>query len=240
MPNSCVQATSAAGGMTGRGSPGATAAATSSACAASCPGSASSPGTGPARRRPGARRPGCRPRPPPTRSGAGGGLLRGVVARHRGAVDERVLVRVASAQPRIGVAARPPPVSGAARPSLRPPRRPPRPRRQRVVGVDDEGRQQVVPAREVPVQGRRDHAQLAGDGAQRQPLRARRGQLPPRLVLDLAGDLGPRPLPGRRPDAPGCVRCHVHRLLPAVCHFREHRSNKRALLLTMRQPFGEH
>ena len=117
-----------------------------------------------------------------------GGLGRRVPG-HRRAVDQRVLVRV-----------RQRPVADRAAHRVQP-RPQVRPRRgglgllgggaQRVVGVDDQGREQVVPAGEVPVDRRRRHAQLPGDRSEGEPGRALGGEVPPGGVGDLAGQGGP-------------------------------------------------
>ena len=69
-------------------------------------------------------------------------------------------------------------------------------RADRVVGVDDERGEQVVAAREVAVHRRGHHADLAGDGPQRQGRRALLGQVAAGDGLDLLGELGPGPVPG--------------------------------------------
>ena len=90
---------------------------------------------------------------------------------------------------------------------------------QGVVGVDDQRREQLVPARVVAVQRRGDHAQLPGHRAQRELLRAPGRDLPPGLLLDLAGELSPGPLPRvlRRPHARPC-RPHPAALDPRPLH----------------------
>ena len=81
-----------------------------------------------------------------------------------------------------------------------------------VVGLDDEERQQLVPAGHVAVDGRRHHADLAGHGAQRQTGGAVGRQLAPGRGQDLGGDLGTAPARGR-PCTVGhrhqCARSHV-------------------------------
>ena len=62
-----------------------------------------------------------------------------------------------------------------------------------VVRVDDQRGEQVVAAREVAVDGRRHHADLAGDGAQRERGRALLGELAAGGGEDLLGELGPDP-----------------------------------------------
>jgi hypothetical protein len=59
-----------------------------------------------------------------------------------------------------------------------------------VVGVDDEGGQQVVATREVAVDRRGDHAEVARHGAQRQGRRADFAELAAGRVLDLGDELG--------------------------------------------------
>ena len=121
------------------------------------------------------------------------GVPRGLVARHRRAVDQRVLVRVRAGPVPDRVADRPP---AAARPG-RAVRRggclggfP-----ERVVGVDDQRGEQVVPAREVAVEGRGDQPELAGHRPQGQLRGAGLGQLTAGRLLDLPGQLGPGALP---------------------------------------------
>ena len=125
---------------------------------------------------------------PDPRRRSHGGLGRRVPG-HRRAVDQRVLVRV-----------RQRPVADRAAHRVQP-RPQVRPRRgglgllgggaQRVVGVDDQGREQVVPAGEVPVDRRRRHAQLPGYRPEGEPRRAVGGEVPPGGVGDLAGQGGP-------------------------------------------------
>ena len=88
-------------------------------------------------------------------------------------------------------------------------RRPLRGRAERVVRVDDQGGEQVVAAGEVAVDGRAGHAELPGDGAQRQRGGAVRGELP-------AGDLGdlPREL-GSDPRSDSLVHPSGHDTYPA-------------------------
>ena len=59
-----------------------------------------------------------------------------------------------------------------------------------VVCVDDQRREQVVTAGEVAVDRRADHAQVAGDAAQRQSRRTAPSQLGAGEVLDLRSQLG--------------------------------------------------
>ena len=85
-----------------------------------------------------------------------------------------------------------------------------------VVRVDDQRGQQVVAAREVPVERRRDHAQFAGDRAQGEPFGAVRGELAAGGVLDLLGQFGPGPVPG------GASGVHVSQSATSTALKREH------------------
>ena len=109
--------------------------------------------------------------------------------------------------------------TGSAAPAARPAR--PRRRRRRVVGVDDEGGEQVVAAGEVAVERGGDHAQLAGDRAQRQACGPLGGQLPSGLLLDRRGHFDSGPFPGSADRTHG-LQCATR---------REHRPRTRALLL---------
>ena len=103
----------------------------------------------------------------------------------------------------------------------------------RVVGVHDEGGQQVVPAGEVPVEGGRNHAQLAGDGAERELGGAVRRQLSPGLVLDGRGDFDACPCAGSLDGAHGSslpVRRAVTKNATGA-HKREQQTLMRSLLL---------
>src|SRR5882757_1494674 len=72
-----------------------------------------------------------------------------------------------------------------------------------VVRVDDEGGQQVVPAGEVAVERRGDHAELTGDGPQGQSRGAFGQELAARLLLDGGGHFDSGPCPGSSDDAQG-------------------------------------
>src|ERR1700733_9778025 len=148
--------------------------------------------------------------------------LRSPVSRDRRTVDQRVLVRVRQRPAADRVTGRQPPDPG------------PRAGRDRglgdlphgVVGVDDQRGQQVVAAREVAVQRRGHHAELARDCAQRQSLRARLGQLPAGLLRDLARQLGTSALPR---GGAGLDWAHL-----APRHNRDQLIQTRAVLLTAR------
>src|ERR1700722_15167479 len=126
---------------------------------------------------------------------AGGGVSAGGWGAGRGgAVEQGVLVRV-SQGPVPGRAGRRPPAGRVVLPGaggvglldgLA----------QGVVTLDDQRGQQLVPAGEVAVDGRRHHAQLPGHGPQRQRGGTVGGQPGPGDVGDLAGQLGADPLPG--------------------------------------------
>src|ERR1019366_1187247 len=66
---------------------------------------------------------------------------------------------------------------------------------QRPVGPEDERAEQRVTAREVAVQRRGGHLQVAGDGAQGEGRSALTGQMGPGHGEDLAGDLVLDPIP---------------------------------------------
>ena len=126
--------------------------------------------------------------------GPDGGLGR-LIPRDRRAVDERVLVRMRE-RPATGGPARRQPAAGViaaaacgvgALDGLA----------DGVVSVDDQCRQQLVAAAEVPVDRRRHHAQVPGDGAQRERGGSLGRQTCPGDVGDLAGDLRASPFPGR-------------------------------------------
>ena len=126
--------------------------------------------------------------------GRGDGVGRGLVAGHGRAVEQGVLVRVGQS-PVPGRAGRRPPAGrvvlpGAGGVGLLDGRA------QGVVTLDDQRGQQLVPAGEVAVDGRRHHAQLPGHGPQRQGGGTVGGQPGPGDVGDLPGQLGADPLPG--------------------------------------------
>ena len=76
-----------------------------------------------------------------------------------------------------------------------------------VVGLDDERREQLVAAGEVPVDRRGRHAERPRDGPKRQ-VGADLGELPAGLAHDLLGDLGPGTCPGGgrgAGDGHGCI-----------------------------------
>ena len=118
----------------------------------------------------------------------------GGVARHRRAVDQGVVVGAVDGPAADGSAHGQPPRPRSAARRLGLPICLLGERSHRVVGIDDERGQQGVPARVVAVERRRRHAQLAGDGAQRQRCRSAVGQVLPGHRLDHLLELGPGPL----------------------------------------------
>ena len=151
-------------------------------------------------------------------------------SRGRRAVDQGVLVGVRRAPSRV-----PPRRPRSSGRGGRRRRRPASRRRLRgladgVVGVDDEGGQQVVAAGEVAVERGGDHAQLAGDGAQRELGGAFGGELSARLLLDGRGDLDPGPCPGALIALMG--QCATI----GACTRTRAATKTRALLLLMRAP----
>ena len=70
-------------------------------------------------------------------------------------------------------------------------------RPERVVGIDDQPGEQLVPAPEVAVQGRGGHAEVPRYGPQAQRGRAVGRQVTAGRVQDFRGDLRPDPFPGR-------------------------------------------
>src|SRR5262249_19671429 len=114
-----------------------------------------------------------------------------------GAADQRVLVRMSQRPVADRAAAREPPVGVILRRARH--LRLLHGRADRVVAVDDQGGQQVVPAREVAVDRRGNHAHLPGDRTQREPSRAVRGKLPPCDLGDLPAWFGSDSLTGRTP-----------------------------------------
>ena len=123
-------------------------------------------------------------------------VLRGVVARHRRAEDEAPLVRAFEGPEPHGAGHRQPALGPRLPPSRppAPPGRPPaRPLGQGLVGGEDEGAEEGVTAVEVAVQGRGRHAQVTGDGAQRQGGCAVAGQMRAGHGQDLARHLLPDP-----------------------------------------------
>ena len=161
------------------------------------------------RRRPRLRRRDERPHQGGGHPGVGlDGVLGRLVARNRRTEDQPPLVRVLEGpatqgardgQPVLGLAGRPPLLVG---PRLV--RRPLGLGGQRLVGGQDERAQQGVAAVEVPVQRRRGHSQVAGDGAQGEGRRTVTGEVGRGHGQDLRGHLLPDPLPGRarRPTLP--------------------------------------
>ena len=78
-----------------------------------------------------------------------------------------------------------------------------------VVGLDDERREQLVAAGEVPVDRRGRHAESASDGPKGQ-VGAHLRELPPGLAHDLLGDLGAGTRPGGGRGAGNGHGCIVH------------------------------
>ena len=130
-------------------------------------------------------------------AGRGHGVGRRLVAGHRRAVDQRVLVRVRDRPVPRGPAAGQP-ASGVIAAVVRPVRRL-HGRAERAVAVDDERGEKLVAAREVPVDRRGDHSHLPGHRPQRQPGGAVCAEMTSGDVGDLACDLRAHPLPGRSP-----------------------------------------
>ena len=132
-------------------------------------------------------------------------VLRRLVAGHRRAVQQGVLVRVVDRPRR----ARPGRRRRSARPASAAGRRRRRlldGRAEGVVGLDDQQRQQLVAAGDVAVHRRRHHAELAGHGAQRQRGGAVGRQLVAPGAHDLRRDLGSRPFRGH-PWRSACDQC---------------------------------